>query len=144
MGIAYTPASSASIKYDAALGTTPCSARATSAQQDEWTVSLGGHHFLLEGSRAKAEELLKAYGQLYDKAYPVTTKLRQLKSLDCEEARDGTVWAEKVTGTCDWHYRYTNGFWYVSTNPYLSWDKLSPQNYPFYLTELGPYTEVAE
>ncbi|WP_079673715.1 hypothetical protein [Mycobacteroides abscessus] len=107
-------------------------------------MSLEGHNFLLNGSRHKAEELLKAYGELYDKAYPVTAESRELPSLACEEARDGTVWTEKVTGTCDWHYRYTNGFWYLRTGPYQPWDKISIGNYPFYLTELGPYTEVTE
>ncbi|QSM02340.1 hypothetical protein PROPHIGD86-1_66 [Mycobacterium phage prophi86-1] len=141
MGIAYTPARPASIRYGAALGTTPCSARATSAQQDEWDVSLAGHHFLLNASRHKAEELLEVFGELYDKAYPVTAKPRELPSLDCDAARDGTVWADSDKDF-PFHYRFRGSHWeYFALEGESRWAALDD---PHSLSHYGPYTEVVE
>lgn len=73
-------------------------------------MSLAGHHFLLNASRHKAEELLEVFGELYDKAYPVTAKPRELPSLDCDAARDGTVWADSDKDF-PFHYRFRGSHW---------------------------------
>ncbi|SIL62182.1 hypothetical protein [Mycobacteroides abscessus] len=146
MGIAYTPARSASIEYKAKSGTIPCSAVATSARQNEWTISIGDvHRFILSGNRSKAEELVQAYGELYDCAFPAPVKPRELQTLDCEEARDGSTWQEDTAYA--WRYRYVNGAWCVQYNPdvpfvalVLDGDYISE----FYMNNIGPYTEVVE
>ncbi|OHU64011.1 hypothetical protein [Mycobacteroides chelonae] len=105
-------------------------------------MSLGEHHFLLNGARHKAEELLQAYGELYDLAFPITAKPRELQSLDCEEARDGTVWVDSDPHM-PWSYRF-NGEWAYARGHANSWSHWKPLTVRGLLTSSRLYTEVVE
>ncbi|QSN19643.1 hypothetical protein I3U41_17190 [Mycobacteroides abscessus subsp. abscessus] len=142
MGITYTPAHAAIIKYETNFGTTACTAVASLDRYDEWMVTLGEHNFVLNGTRPKAEEILRAYGELYDRAYPVIREPRVLEGLESEEARDGTVWADADRHT-PWRYRF-NGVWeytWVDKHSRSDWGPLTEMGL---LTSAGPYTEVIE
>lgn len=145
MGIAYTPARSASIEYEAESGMIPCSAVATSARQNEWTVSIGDvHRFILSGNRSKAEELVQAYGELYDYAFPAPVKPRELQTLDCEEARDGTVWGFNFRGERTGYLLFTGDVWlfHFNSERLRSWGTPISADHSFLNT--GPFTEVSE
>lgn len=120
----------------------PCSAVATSARQNEWTISIGDvHRFILSGSRSKAEELVQAYGELYDFAFTAPVKPRELQTLDCDEARDGTVWADSDEGF-PFHYQFRGHHWeYFALEGTRKWTVLDD---PATLTSHGPYIEVVK
>ncbi|WP_336513387.1 hypothetical protein [Mycobacteroides franklinii] len=65
---------------------------------------------------------------------------RVLPSLDCEEARDGTVWEDADEG-CEWRYRFDVEWKYFSTIGARQWMKL---DYLHLLRKNGPFTEVNE
>ncbi|WP_457149746.1 hypothetical protein [Mycobacteroides abscessus] len=64
---------------------------------------------------------------------------RVLPSLDCEEARDGTVWADSDTNI-PFRYRFHNGEWErFSVNGHCAWVRLGNLRN---LKVCGPYVEV--
>nr|WP_324608487.1 hypothetical protein [Mycobacteroides immunogenum] len=63
---------------------------------------------------------------------------RVLPSLDCEEARDGTVWTDSM-GELEWHYRYTGQWECFSVTGSRIW---RPLHGLIHLKVNGPYTEV--
>lgn len=83
----------------------------------------------------------KGMAKYWDNSIVTTTKRepRVLPSLDCEEARDGTVWEARYVliddqeQTPGWKFRYTADGWVHDGHRVLS---------PTFLTDCGPYTEV--
>lgn len=64
---------------------------------------------------------------------------RVLPSLDCEEARDGTVWEDSDTGF-EWRYRFTSEWEYSSIGfNFIEWLQLPDVDL---LGRNGPFTEV--
>lgn len=70
---------------------------------------------------------------------------RQLDSLACAEARDGTVWRDSDRHR--WLHRYSEGQWWWKRPSAFSWQ---PYRYTTgdllhgILTECGPYTAIAQ
>lgn len=72
--------------------------------------------------------------------------VRQLRSLDCAEARDGTVWRDS-NPEHPWLYRFTEGRWWWKTPSARRWNPLrvsSDGNHRALLSVSGPYTAVGQ
>lgn len=79
-----------------------------------------------------------------DAPYTEILEPRVLLTLDCEEARDGTVWretAEAPDGRYGWSYRFYESEWQLRVSRGGAWRPIG-HNLHRYLCDLGPYTEV--
>lgn len=73
-----------------------------------------------------------------DGPYTEILEPRVLPTLDCEEARDGSVWTDSQ-GVLDWHYRFRGVWESFSVYGSRTWVPLRALNH---LKLHGPYTEV--
>ncbi|OHT91299.1 hypothetical protein BKG70_00770 [Mycobacteroides chelonae] len=91
--------------------------------------------------RVDIEAFVQAFAMIYEAASGPKAP-RKLESLDCEESRDGTVWADSAKHTT-WRYRF-NGVWeytWADKHSRSNWEPLTEMGL---LTSAGPYTEVVE
>ncbi|MBV6360461.1 hypothetical protein R2325_16540 [Mycobacteroides chelonae] len=151
MGIEERPAQCHTIKYIALDGTAPVQATYLGPADGDprevaylWqVVSTQGIGFVKVHARTEQIRLLVGQlGEYYEKTHPVTPDARRLDSLDCEEGRDGTVWADSDSYT-QWLYRFNGGWEYAwqCANSEPRWNTLSEFGL---LKSAGPYTEVVE
>lgn len=108
------------------------------------TVNLDGTLPTFTPDPTAQQEPCCGVSEVYDCDCPpairVTPKPRELPSLDCEEARDGTVWEARYVliddqeQTPGWKFRYTADGWVHDDGHRV----LSST----FLTDRGPYTEV--
>lgn len=90
--------------------------------------------------RGDIEAFVQAFAAIYEAANKPKAS-RKLGGLDCDEARDGTVWADSDKGF-PFHYRFRGGNWeYLALAGESSWKVLDD---PYSLIGYGPYTEVVE
>ncbi|MDM1863513.1 hypothetical protein ACM0BB_22060 [Mycobacteroides abscessus subsp. abscessus] len=82
-------------------------------------------------------EFSVGYAPASEAPYTEIVEPRELPSLDCEEARDGTEW--ESSDDPDFHYRFHGGQWEVKLLA-REWD-VCP-NPEINTVEFGPYTEV--
>lgn len=98
----------------------------------------GGASWHPEDLRYAAENFQRALDQ-------VASKPRTLHTLECAEARDGTVWRD--TDSHAWLYRYTDGQWWWKTPSARSWQPfrdLDAKRLRRFLCSGGPYTAVGQ
>lgn len=68
-----------------------------------------------------------------------------LPSLDCQQARNGTVWRDSSLAS-PWLYRYVDGQWWWKPTYGRNWHPFrhSGERLRLILTRCGPYTAVAQ
>lgn len=105
-----------------------------SRKQTTRTLLIGPQH------RADIEAFVQAFAAIHEAASGPKAP-RMLRSLDCDEARDGTVWADSDEGS-PFHYQFRDGDWeYFALEGERIWTVLDD---PYLLSGYGPYTEVVE
>ncbi|NGX08757.1 hypothetical protein [Mycobacteroides franklinii] len=143
MGIEVTRQQNYSIAYKSADGRTAAIAY-RDPKTDRWFLQLdatpGLGVSLGEITASAVHRLVEHYGTLYDKANPAPPGPRELPSLDCEEARDGTVWVDSDK-TTPLRYRFNGAWEYRWEHTNSRWRPLSVRGL---LTSGSPYTEVVE
>ncbi|CPS10250.1 hypothetical protein [Mycobacteroides abscessus] len=103
-----------------------------SRKQTTRTLLIGPQH------HADIEAFVQAFAAIYEAANKPKAS-RKLGGLDCDEARDGTVWADSDEGF-PFHYRFRGGHWeYLALAGERSWRVLDD---PYSLIGYGPYVEV--
>lgn len=149
MGIKETTPRRRAFRYEAADESTP-----VRAEFDEvtkvWSVTFGDLTYTLGKTPPwMVRELVVVHGSLYDKANPVAPKPRQLETLDCGEAEDGSVWRFRLPNSRDHQdgfVRFIDGTWCFSLNVGTlrigAGVCMTGRQHPYFNS--GPYTEVVE